>query len=78
MRLTYVPFTSTLLCSVIAGVEILATDGYLWAAAPSHAVGLLVFAATTLFLSLGVLILPQRYSEYARYGFIGAVLLSTA
>lgn len=68
---------TTLLASVVVGFEMLATDGYLWSAAQSHALGLLAFTILALVLAAAVLRLPMRFTKYAKYAFVGAALLST-
>lgn len=68
---------TTLLASVIVGLEMLATDGYLWSAAPSHALGLLAFTILALALAAAVFRLPRRFTKYAKYAFLSAALLST-
>ena len=68
---------STLLASVIVGIEMLATDSYLWRVAPDHAFGLLGFAILALILALAVLSLPRQYASYTKYAFLGAAFLAT-
>lgn len=68
---------SALLASVSVGLEMLATDNFLWSAAPSHAFGLLAFTVLALVLAVGVLRLPRRFTRYTKYAFLGASLLST-
>ncbi|MDA4132922.1 MAG: hypothetical protein OK454_07335 [Thaumarchaeota archaeon] len=46
--------SGVLVLSAIIGATILRTDGYLWAAAPSHAYGLIAFAAVDLGLAMVV------------------------
>lgn len=69
---------STLVASALVGFEMLATDRYLWIAAPTHALGLLAFTTLALVLAYGVVRLPARFTRYAKYAFLTAVLLSTA
>jgi len=59
----------TLLVSGLVGVWIAANDGWLWAVAPSHAYGLLAFAALDAILALVVIVIPKLAYE-------GALLLS--
>jgi hypothetical protein len=62
--------TPTLLVSSLVGVWIAANDGWLWAVAPSHAYGLLAFAALDVILALVVIVVP-------RLAYVGALLVST-
>jgi len=62
--------TPTLLVSGLIGVWIAANDGWLWAVAPSHAYGLLAFAALDAILALVVIVVP-------RLAYVGALLVST-
>src|SRR5713226_9400798 len=62
--------TPTLLVSGLIGVWIAANDGWLWAVAPSHAYGLLAFAALDVILALVVIGVP-------RLAYVGALLVST-
>ncbi|HEX9430100.1 MAG TPA: hypothetical protein VF944_06945 [Candidatus Bathyarchaeia archaeon] len=68
-RLTQIALTPTLLVSGLAGVWIVANDGWLRAVAPSHAYGLLAFAALDVVLALVVLVVP-------RLAYVGALLVS--
>jgi hypothetical protein len=63
--------SAILMGSAALGAEILETDGYLWAAAPSHAYGLIVFVA----LDLGLAALVWRKARLALLGtaLLGAV-----
>src|SRR5713226_5250014 len=61
--------TPTLLVSGLIGVWIAANDGWLWAVAPTHAYGLLVFAALDVILALVVIVVP-------RLAYVGALLVS--
>src|SRR2546427_12592964 len=61
--------TPTLLVSGLIGVWIAANDGWLWAVAPSHAYGLLAFAALDAILAFVVIVVPKLAYE-------GALLLS--
>ena len=63
--LTLTPFVAGLV-----GVWIAANDGWLWAVAPSHAYGLLAFAALDVILALVVIVVP-------RLAYVGALLVST-
>src|SRR2546425_12878634 len=62
--------TPTLFVSGLVGVWIAANDGWLWAVAPSHAYGLLAFAALDVILALVVIVVP-------RLAYVGALLVST-
>jgi hypothetical protein len=59
----------TLLVSGLVGVWIVAKDGWLRAVAPSHAYGLLAFAALDVLLAIGV-------SRMPRLAYAGALLTS--
>src|SRR3989442_3916232 len=59
----------TLLVSGLIGVWIAASDGWLWAVAPSHAYGLLAFAALDVTLAFVVIVVPRPAYE-------GALLVS--
>jgi len=61
----------TLLVSGLIGVWIAANDGWLWAVAPSHAYGLLAFAALDVTLAFVVIVVP-------RLAYEGALLVSMA
>jgi hypothetical protein len=54
--------------SAVFGVVILKTDGYLWAAAPSHAYGLIVFVILDVALAVALWRIP-------RLAIVGAALL---
>ncbi len=62
--------TPTLFVAGLIGVWIAANDGWLWAVAPSHAYGLLAFAALDAILALVVIVVP-------RLAYVGALLVST-
>ncbi len=62
--------TPTLFVAGLVGVWIAANDGWLWAVAPSHAYGLLAFAALDVILALVVIGVP-------RLAYVGALLVST-
>jgi len=70
-RITQIVLTPALLVSGLVGVWIAASDGWLRAVAPSHAFGLLAFAAIDLLLALVIIVVPK-------YGFVGALLVSMA
>jgi len=61
-----IAISGVLVLSAIVGATILRTDGYLWAAAPSHAYGLIAFAA----MDLGLAVVVWRATK--------AVLLASA
>ena len=69
-RIARTVLTPTLLVSGLVGVWIAANDGWLWAVAPSHAYGLLAFAALDVILALVVIVVP-------RLAYVGALLVST-
>lgn len=54
MKILETIVTAVLVVSAIVGAIILKTDAYLWAAAPSHAYGLIVFVAVDLGLAVAV------------------------
>ncbi len=58
-----------LLVSGLVGVWMAANDGWLWAVAPTHAYGLLAFAALDVILTLVVIVVPKLAYE-------GALLVS--
>jgi len=62
--------TLTLFVAGLVGVWIAGNDGWLWAVAPSHAYGLLAFAALDVILALVVIVVP-------RLAYVGALLVST-
>ena|SRR5205807_6830819 len=62
--------TPTLFVAGLVGVWIAANDGWLWAVAPSHAYGLLAFAALDVILALVVIVVP-------RLAYVGALFVST-
>jgi hypothetical protein len=45
--------------SALVGSYIIATDGYLWVEAPTHAYGLIVFIAIDLAAVVGIFVLPR-------------------
>ena len=69
-RIARTVLAPTLLVSGLVGVWIAANDGWLWAVAPSHAYGLLAFAALDVILALVVIVVP-------RLAYVGALLVST-
>src|SRR5205807_6793427 len=69
-KTTQTVLSPTLLVSGLIGVWIAANDGWLWAVAPSHAYGLLAFAALDVILALVVVVVP-------RLAYVGALLVST-
>ena len=77
MKIVNALLASTLLASVAIGLEMVATDSFLWSAAPSHAIGLLAFTLLALVLAVALLKLPVSFTRYAKYAFLGASLLST-
>jgi len=68
-RTTRTVLASTLLASGIVGTWIVANDGWLRAVAPSHAYGLLAFAALDVVLALVVMTVPKL-------GYVGALVVS--
>ena len=68
-RIARTVLTPTLLVSGLVGVWIAANDGWLWAVAPSHAYGLLAFAALDVVLALVVMTVPKL-------GYVGALVVS--
>ncbi len=54
MKILETVVSGVLVLSAIVGAIILKTDAYLWAAAPSHAYGLIVFVAVDLGLAVAV------------------------
>ena len=54
MKILETVVSAVLVVSAIVGAIILKTDAYLWAAAPSHAYGLMVFVAVDLGLAVAV------------------------
>ncbi len=68
-RTAQIVLTPTLLVSGLVGMWIVASDGWLRAVAPTHAYGLLAFAALDLVLALVVMAVP-------RIAYAGALLVS--
>jgi len=54
MRIVRLVLSAALGTSALVGIQILATDYWLWSAAPTHAYGLMAFVALDLALILGV------------------------
>ena len=55
MKIVRLVLSAALATSVIAGIQILLTDYWLWSAAPTHAYGLIMFVALDAALVLGTL-----------------------
>src|SRR3989449_10773426 len=68
-RTAQIVLTPTLLVSGLVGMWIVANDGWLRAVAPSHAYGLLAFAALDLVLAIVVMVTPKL-------GYVGALVVS--
>ena len=68
-RIAQTVLIPTLLVSGLVGVWTVANDGWLRAVAPSHAYGLLAFAALDVVLALVVIVVP-------RLAYVGAFLIS--
>ena len=68
-RIIQTVLASTLLVSGLVGIWIVARDGWLRAVAPSHAYGLLAFAALDVVLALLVMVVPKL-------GYMGALVVS--
>jgi hypothetical protein len=68
-RIARTVLTPTLLVSGLVGVWMAANDGWLWAVAPTHAYGLLAFAALDVILAFVVMVVPKLAYE-------GALLVS--
>jgi len=68
-RIIQTVLASTLLASGLVGTWIVANDGWLRAVAPSHAYGLLAFAALDVVLALVVMTVPKL-------GYVGALVVS--
>jgi hypothetical protein len=68
-RIAQIVLIPTLLVSGLVGVWTVANDGWLRAVAPSHAYGLLAFAALDVVLALVVIVVP-------RIAYVGAFLIS--
>ncbi len=68
-RIAQIVLTPTLLVSGLVGLWVVANDGWLRAVAPTHAYGLLAFAALDLVFALVVIAIP-------RLAYVGALLVS--
>ncbi len=68
-RIIQTVLAPTLLASSLVGIWIVANDGWLRAVAPSHAYGLLAFAALDVILAFVVIVVPKL-------GYEGALLVS--
>ena len=54
MRIVRLVLSAALGASAVVGIQILSTDYWLWSAAPTHAYGLMAFAALDFALILGI------------------------
>jgi len=70
MRIVRLVLSAALGTSALVGIQILATDYWLWSAAPTHAYGLMAFVALDLALILGV-------CRVTRLAMIGPLLTAT-
>src|SRR5204863_6337224 len=70
MRIVRLVLSAALGTSALVGIQILATDYWLWSAAPTHAYGLMAFVALDLALILGVW-------RVMRLAMIGPLLTAT-
>src|SRR5437016_11141833 len=70
MRIVRLVLSAALGTSALVGIQILATDYWLWSAAPTHAYGLMAFVALDLSLKLGVW-------SVTRLAMIGPLLTAT-
>src|SRR5437667_12326508 len=70
MRIVRLVLSAALGTSALVGIQILATDYWLWSAAPTHAYGLMAFVALDLALILGVW-------RVTRLAMIGPLLAAT-
>jgi len=70
MRIVRLVLSAALGTSALIGIQILATDYWLWSAAPTHAYGLMAFVALDLALILGVW-------RVTRLAMIGPLLTAT-
>jgi hypothetical protein len=68
-RIAQTVLTPILLVSGLVGVWIATNDGWLRAVAPSHAYGLLAFAAIDIVLAFVIIVVPKL-------GYVGALLVS--
>lgn len=70
MRIVRLVLSVALAVSALVGVQILSRDYWLWSAAPTHAYGLMVFAALDIVLILGLW-------RATRLAIFGAILTAT-
>src|SRR6266576_3963344 len=70
MKIVRLILSAALGASALVGVRILATDYWLWSAAPTHAYGLMAFVALDFVLILTVW-------EVTRLSILGALLTAT-
>jgi len=70
MRIVRLVLSAALGTSALIGIQILATDYWLWSAAPTHAYGLMAFVALDLALIFGVW-------RVTRLAIFGALLTAT-
>jgi hypothetical protein len=70
MRIVRLILSAALAASALVGIEILSTDYWLWSAAPTHAYGLIIFAALDAVLILGTW-------RAVRQALFGALLTAT-
>jgi len=70
MRIVRLLLSAALGISALVGIQILATDYWLWSAAPTHAYGLVAFVALDLALIFGVW-------RVTRLAIFGALLTAT-
>src|SRR5712691_2525646 len=73
-RIARTVLTPTLLVSGLVGVWMAANDGWLWAVAPTHAYGLLAFAALDVILAFVVMVVPKLAYEGALLDSITQVI----
>jgi hypothetical protein len=66
-----IALSEALLISGVVGTRIVSTDGWLWAAAPTHAYGLIAFVAMDLALIAAV----WRGTRFAAWGVVGLALV---
>src|SRR2546425_10038041 len=70
MRIVRLILSAALGASAMVGIQILATDYWLWSASPTHAYGLMAFVALDLALIVGVW-------RLTRLALFGALLTAT-
>jgi hypothetical protein len=70
MRIVRLVLSAALGASALVGIQILATDYWLWSASPTHAYGLMAFVALDLALIVGVW-------RVTRLAILGALLTAT-